>query len=594
MATIHFNPNFPHIPVLTGNELCGTDNHINRRAVKSFLFSDANGIRNYTGQIDFIICNVVDAPQSNFNGVDHSISPRPLRGIIQIVTNPSNIDTVLLSKILGIVAHEVGHYWLVPGNGQIRIGTNRISTPTIVEVAKSLNFGNGIPDYPIIGRQNRHWSPYIDAEDSPMDGINHSPEDRSFEESVGFAYSRGIRPSGYIFTYEPFGEIVTSYKYSKFELSLAGVLRPPFYLTNRASVRYFRPQWVYPLDFQTGLYAELDDGQIWYFGFDQGPQMFSARRIDNYAQKPPVNLPEPFNPYSRVALRIVRKQGRTFLQARVFVRDMYNLQGCAYAILRKLGIVPTLYPESRSLTALSPAQMFADITGGTINVGTNIETSWVNLAEFHAGVRKIGLGTRSVFNTHNAFIETEASLYQVIGNTTSDVFQHSMQLVNEIQFAPGLGVSALLRNGNLIYPDMIEPANRTRFPHTNSIDKAPRLVMNAPKGEFAFGGDVRIKNCLATVSAGMNGADKWYVGKRGSFYVSNFDIADEGNDEDRTIMRADPIDKTYHMLFCLVSRTQLSQQDEVARLTGWNHVRTAWERYFSELMYGRRLADTNI
>lgn len=91
MATLTRPAQYTNLLVLTGTDILNqTQNgwHISRPAIKSLLFSDTNGVKNFSGDVDFVICFVVNGDGSDFAGADHSIQPRPLRGIIQLTQDP--------------------------------------------------------------------------------------------------------------------------------------------------------------------------------------------------------------------------------------------------------------------------------------------------------------------------------------------------------------------------------------------------------------------------------------------------------------------------------------------------------------------------
>src|SRR5205814_1481918 len=147
---------------------------------------------------------------------DHTIGPRPLRGIIQLSNSLLNVDANALEGMLGGgVAHEVGHYWLVPGAARIHSEGGEVQTPTTQDIWTALNQGHPVPAYPIMARQDAHWSPFIHAQDSPMDGVNHI----SAATEAGWAVVNIAGPSaGINFTVPGVGPITVRHRYSPLEL----------------------------------------------------------------------------------------------------------------------------------------------------------------------------------------------------------------------------------------------------------------------------------------------------------------------------------------------------------------------------------------
>ena len=109
----HFldNSDSEHGNVLSiiGEDVINSNNHLNRAGLKTALISRYPNIE---GQVDFIVCFVPSAPPpSNFAGIDHTLSPRPLRGIVEMAGNIGNLTLERIAGIIGGgIAHEIGHY----------------------------------------------------------------------------------------------------------------------------------------------------------------------------------------------------------------------------------------------------------------------------------------------------------------------------------------------------------------------------------------------------------------------------------------------------------------------------------------------------
>jgi hypothetical protein len=154
--------------------------------------------------------------------------------------------------------HEVG-YWLVPGGAQVLVGSTSVPTPTSDQIAESLNRGNGVPPFPIIGPGGLALEPVhrlAQLPDVPDEmGINRSPPQPLLEQLYGRAQAVGADVGRHRrYTRLPAGR--TRHRYSDLELVLMGLLAPPAFSPADARMNSLRPQWVYPATFQAGLYVE--------------------------------------------------------------------------------------------------------------------------------------------------------------------------------------------------------------------------------------------------------------------------------------------------------------------------------------------------
>jgi len=153
MATLTRRNDFRDLLLITGDDIVVTavdpngqeyDELVNdwRARVKALLFSDNNGVRNFRGEVDFIVCYIHRGRAADHSGVDHTITGRPVRGIIRMPgwdAAPANGN--IEGHVTGGLAHEVAHYWLVPGGAQIETSGGLVPTPTSDEIAESLNRG---------------------------------------------------------------------------------------------------------------------------------------------------------------------------------------------------------------------------------------------------------------------------------------------------------------------------------------------------------------------------------------------------------------------------------------------------------------------
>ena len=612
---------YPNILILTGSKYFGDQW---REEVKKTIFPSFSPLR---GKVDFVICYPVDGDGSNHGGVDHSFPGRPLRGIIKISKDlRSEINASNLEPQLQLIAHEVGHYWLVPGRAKINTPEGTVDTPTSTEIALSLQAGTGMPPYPIIGRQDSHWSPFIDTKGSPMDGISHSPPNLFLERGSGLVYTRGEKGTGFSFDVSGLGPVTFNYRYSDLELYLMGVLRQPTFNPAENFFDVIEPKWVFPNPFHSGLYVEFDNGYIWYHGFYQSPLSLVAQRIDEYQQEDATILSSPYNPRDRVALRVVQEGASAKLQARVWAGDLYALaSGCIpgfiYRILEALGGNMFVPPKNKKeyLPPLKYNQVMRDLILGRDESSDDVYHGWKTFATIPSRVKRMGLAARhhGDFLAEKCFVRTSAHYCLLQGTEVTGIRTTDMTLENALDPENTL-VHTLLSNGDLILPYYIPtwpdvdflpeefrvPTPQPPFKHTipsveedsdqrEEEDSAPRVVIDAPsEGDFAFGGQVKIEECIILNYAGGSALNKTFVGKkRRQVSIADIDYSEHWIEYDK---RAEPLEGKYNFMFCLISKEPLEEEDLLQQLAGLDLIRRSWEPCFEELTYGHRLADTTI
>ncbi len=626
VATAENPQGYPDLLYLSGPEVA-ENGHMKRDGVKNLLFSDGNGIKNFRGEVDFIICFIVDGiGPPNHSGVDHSPaqqnigSGRPVRGILAIKSDlRQNVDAYRLGGLCGGLAHEVGHYWLAPGGAKIRTGQTAVDTPTSDEIAASLNRGDGVPPYPIMARQDRHWSVFLDSRHSVMDGINHRPAEPAFEAAYGYAYSEGEATTGVSFAFENMGTISPGARYSVLDLHVMGLTAAPSHgwSVSRGPGRFFaapftpttlqpqddtfyvmRPRWVLPhLPYHTGLYLELDNDDVWYHGFHWAPHIIRAITIDNQTQQSiDLVLGQLFNPRDRVAFRVVQRGPTVELQVRAWRGDLYpGLLGCLGAIAQRLGIKFVRDPAAWALPPLTCSHIMADMPDAIADASADVYVGWRTLATLNAQVTKMGVAARHMPGVgHSAFVRTSARLCLWQDGTVTDVPSETLTGVNTLDIDNPVGAHTRLPDGSFILPYRAVPGKVAKYFHDAETDNAPRLVINAPTEDFAFGGQITVEECLINNWAGGAGFNRTYVGSRQQFAPEDLDLSHEWSAEDLAFRQEEPLNGKYKTLFCLVSETPLVQSDLGPQLERLDLVRRAWEPCFLELTNHRREVDTTI
>jgi hypothetical protein len=571
---------------------------LNRGGIKQALFSDTNGVGNFRGHVDFMICYVVNGLRGDFSGVDHSPihddpANRPLRGIIQL---PKDLGQPMSNESLGAhlaggIGHETGHYWLVPGRARIRISGEEVDTPTSDDIAASLNNGRGIPRVPIMGRGDSHWSPFIHSEGSFMDGIDHPfPVTNLFTQPLfGYSSSTGVGGSGVTFDFEN-EEISTNGRFSDLELFLMGL--PPIVGTpEERRFQVIEPHWVFPLPFHAGLYIELENGQTWYHGFYRRLDQIYAESVNASSHGSPVWLTDPFDPYNRVALRVVQQGTEVELQVRVWEPQHMGREGCIYWIITKLGgrfvHAPSIPPDLTTADILSDPQ-FSSADDVSPHRG------WRRVTRLPSKATRVGLAARHTDSL--CFARMKPKLLCLLHNNESEIVtQQDMVLENEVQIDDASWGSTVLNDGSLVLPYRVGP--NTSPPvllHSDQEDKAPRLVMDAPPGDFVFGGEIELSQCLIVNWAGRAGRNRQYIGLYREVAFADVNYLANWGAEYESVRQAEPHGGAYRFLFCLVSENALEDTEMTAQLTELDRIRRAWMPCFGTFTSGRRGATTEI
>lgn len=556
---------------VVGSDVVSVDNRLDKAALKAALFSDSCPIGNLQGKVDFIICYVHNGPGpgtwDNFPD-SNSLRPRPLRGVIYLYDDLENFSLSKLTHLGGSIGHEVGHYWLVPGAAKIWA----VPLPTAQQIAQALNQGRDYPPYPIIGRDGRHWSPFIDVGMSPMEGPPLSAPIQTPGIGVLGLIGRydqvhGGDKVGPTFNLPGIGDVQTRNRFCNLERWLIGSYRPAWISLLLERFLTFVPTWSFPFEFESGLYVRLTSGETWYLGFHRGPHEICAHNISS--PEPAATIPlgsNPLDPYVRVGARVVQRASSIDLQVRLWAPQS------------------TFIFRNRANPTLN--EMMSDIAQGATN-NPDAWTGWKTLVSTTGRVGQMGLSSRGLGKSY-VYALLSGSLCLNQNGVTVPVFTPSLQ-----QDFPAPGPAFLLSfpvplSGQLMMPYLLADGTYVQFSETEASHTAPKLLMAAPAGDFAFGGLISLDRCVQLPQSGGLGPDKTMVGH--AKYVSLGSFIPPWSASDRAIKQSVPLDGAYKVLFCLAGRTNAMATDQMA--TTVDTYRRAWEIYSSLLM--DRKSDTNV
>jgi hypothetical protein len=108
-----------------------------------------------------------------------------------------------------------------------------------------------------MGREHNHWSPYLSLDNSREEAGFHSFADPGFEWAAGHTFSEGVDRPTRSFNLAGFGPVDVGF-YGQLERYIMGFIDDS--TASQLSFNVLRPRWIFPMDFQTGLFVELNDG----------------------------------------------------------------------------------------------------------------------------------------------------------------------------------------------------------------------------------------------------------------------------------------------------------------------------------------------
>lgn len=594
MATTvtHDQVNHPHLLSLAGDVITNPGLDLNRTEVRNALFSANNPVGNLTGKVDFIICFNRNGGSPDWAVEDHSaaFAPRPLRGIVEIhninLSDDSQLDR--MGGLFSLLLQEMGHYWIRwnAGQAQIRTSTGNVNTPTAVEMADALNNVGEYPRYPMIGRQDAHWSPFLDGENSPFEAGKFGPETLTdgvgfFGMSDRFTQIEGqakVGPEFYLPGADG-GVVTTTAAYSLFERWLMGHYEPSKLAavgTLWPSFRVIEPVWAFPLPFQAGLFVELNSGARLYAGYDQGPHSIRVRQTDGLYTGTAVALPlDPYRPHEVIGLRVVQVADVVSFQMRVWPIQ----SGCLLGWLYRFKANP------------SCSWVMADLRDNLADPGAGSSDhyfGWRTIGTRSGSIRRLGLSSRSLQTGGAGNNRQYGMAYTRLNAKLCLLSGSNIQEISTLQLTEDLPKAGPRRwnDGRLVTPYRTGDTGLT-FPEDDLAQQAPKWVMGAPTGDFAFGGPVNLESCAMISWAGGLGPGRKLVGHMRDVKFNDF------------LLPADPLrarrievphNGAYKVLFCAAARN--SADITPLQMTQLDRIRRAFEVYYS--LVTSRAIETSI
>ncbi len=300
------------------------------------------------GDFDYVVLHPFPLNESgaHLGGEDRTGRTAPLRGFVRmphVGSLPWSATVVQL--YLATLAQELGHYWGMPPVGATfaDVGSEEsLSPPDVVDFVFSAFRGMPFPRMPLRGRENTHWSTYLNGLSSPFEAatliLTDAIDDPLRVPNPRGRYVFGTTLSDPFLVPTPMGGPIEArliQQYNPYELRVMGLLPISALVASGYEMFYLQPEWVVPMNFMSGLVVIQDSGSFIYFGFAQSFEKVAAtrseyRRSDGSRAPDLQTQPEDISTF-------YRPWDNTFMEFRlIFVREDiatgYGRYYCQYRI----------------------------------------------------------------------------------------------------------------------------------------------------------------------------------------------------------------------------------------------------------------------
>lgn len=509
---------------------------------------------------------------ANHSWEDMEITPRPLRGIVEMTDVPvRQLPDDHLASIrdeMHTLLQEVGHHWLVPSQLRFRNGNRVMAAPEIHDLVSRINRGTFPDTPPLLGRTGNHWSVFTEADDSPLDGQAYRKIDdwdglNTWESTSRRHRNIDIRGDDSI------GSLRLRSAFNDMELFLMGVLeRDNLYPNNspKGEMQWLEPRITAPYDYQVGLFVAFGNGDYYTFGFHQRPDVLAATSTDGDHEE--VNIGNRYRPFTSagMVLRIVRRGNHYYFQAR---------QDTPYTDLEHES-VHGIFDDFNALPEPSDGgdwQRFRTVahwehSDTPLAIGLMVRrwgSSFLAEGRFYNLELKKGAGSQG-WNLNS--IPRDLRQPPTYTDLPTEIlhYYHPAGVIRRI-------------NNNRMYLTLPfstnAPSQEDGFKHYRSFDndRAPKLFFRPEPGDFAFGSSVRVSRVIPTPWAGGDIDGKTMWGEAKSIPARQL-IIPEGWDAKRTA----PTNNRYRCAFIVVAKDTDDIPDDVVR--DLDLVRRYWDSAF--------------
>src|SRR2546421_7544061 len=332
MPQLEVPSDHPYVLVVTGTDLYNGSNDP-RDKLRTFLYgqsAEVSPVRQGTHDFWCVVSPAANFGEGGERWSDASLTPRPMRGIAYIGTPPDAVrggspptasDTNQLASLvdsLHTALQEVAHHWLVyPGRLNFTVDgrTEQMDVDDFIHINLDQPFSGPL----LAGRSALHWSTYMQADGSPMDGQrwrdlgpDKGLDHWQWTERPQLSVQPSNRPA-----------IVINQEYNDLDLMAMGVITAnEAYASTGGRFSWMQPVYSVPLPYVAGVFVAFSAHDFLYFGFDSDHRRLGVSRTNGTRYRA-ADLGADYHPWppglrnTGVALRVLYEtEGRLTFQAR--------------------------------------------------------------------------------------------------------------------------------------------------------------------------------------------------------------------------------------------------------------------------------------
>lgn len=608
MNTPVIRPEFPNILILEGAAYNPADLRQGViDAINELSGTSSSPIQN--GTHDFWIVHGFPSlgGASQFFGGNASTQPRSFRGFIYMDPIPGSLTQTNMETYLSTLAQEVGHYWLVPGDLKIKVGTVVRPLATSVELTQLINDDTPFTNIPLLARDNSHWSVYWQADGSPMDGICYD----AVSVKDGFT---GWRSSGRCFPPITLDEALPAIRFARYcdlDRLIMGVMSPAEAYGGSSGIKWMQPRLTESVESHSGLVVVFASDDQLLFGFDGGDLTLRVRNTHGDSLGVTTVIPD-YNSMAHdlngMRLRVIRQGTTYYFQAKID----NPAGGCVAIVLGafglnvgKLGAVWDAFDQPTPPNSASDFRDWKTVavvshSGDPLAVGAAVN-KWkhphlcdtaIYRFEFKQGPNEWGYPTDSVPPPIPPLVVIEHSFGPAI-DEYSRVPSGSLcrQEQDGAIFRARNGQIHIIAPFSRVVNGFLDHLGADAFHHGivngNVIDHSPKILTRPPSGDFGFAIHAKIHRTIVTPWAGGYANNKLVFGKTQSARGSDVQLSAG------MLAKQDvPPGHAYRMGFIIATRDANSIDNGM--LDRLDKMRSYWAVLFADATLGRRLADTSL
>ncbi|HEX8095328.1 hypothetical protein [Jatrophihabitans sp.] len=498
MATISRSSTYPNVLLVTGSDVVTGDYRANLVALLQAAGS-SGPVRTGTHHA-WATYQVGSAANPNHKLADWSVRPLPRLGVLELADPPSSTDPAVIGPRLGTLIHEFGHNWLVPRDLTVRSPQfwpwpDRLA-PGIDGWDASQAFHDGTPyaGPAFVARQGSHWSAWVSTGGSCMDGTAWSREGTS----DGLARWVAQPFTGAALQVPGLADLPLPARYGDADLVMMGVTAREEAFADEANLLvWMEPRLMAPMAYHAGLVIMFNPDDGIFFGYYRDHRTIAVQRTGQ--PETLISAPDnrPFrDPGSAVALRVIRRGTHLVFQARY---DQLRTDLTPHLVDAAATWRPA---DGNPLSQTWSTVVEMDVPEPPQAVGVGVKTWNAILAEAVFGPLEYASGgVQGVYTVAGGLPDW------VLSNTSG----FSSLPARLVKYQPAFGPRFTSRGTTL---DVMAPYSRfdsagrlpgiPGFDHWLGVDRAPRALAAAPRGDFVIATTARLDR--SGLSPGSGGA----------------------------------------------------------------------------------------